>query len=149
MFKWLLFTFLCLIPLTLAATNFTLLTFPFSPSSFTISFFAYSYQNGWGYTYQSDFSLLQVLTYTLAYVSGIFLLPLIAHPHFLAKFAQLISLAGALSFSLELTHWLIPHHLSIILSLPVILWLIAFWSFLTTLKSHISPTAGRHSVSIP
>jgi hypothetical protein len=122
-----------LVPLLLASTAFTIITAPLGLTPFNWNYIAYAYADGWGYVYHSDYTLAQVLTYLLAYGSGLVLYPLLTRPHLLAVFATLICFAGVISFTIELSHWLIDHHLSLIGSFPILLILIAMWTIISLL----------------
>jgi hypothetical protein len=119
------------LPLLLASTAFTLITFPFGSHSFTWNYLDLSYHNGWGYTYHSEYSVLQVITYLFAYATGVVLYPILTRPRPLALFAAVICLAGFISFAIELTHWLFDHHLSLIASFPIIVLPIALWTVIS------------------
>lgn len=122
------FVLLHVVPLLLAATAFTVVTAPAGPSEFRWSYFDYAHANGWGYAYRSDYSLTQVCTYLLAYGSGVVLHPLLTRPRPLAALATVACLAGFGSFSLELSHWLFDHHLSLVASFPIIVLPVAIWT---------------------
>jgi len=117
-----------LIPLLLASTAFTLITAPLGLAPFNWNYFAYTYADGWGYVYHSQYTLAQVLTYLLAYGSGLVLYPLLTRPRLFGLFAALLCLAGLISFTIELSHWGFEHHLSWIASFPIVLLPIAIWT---------------------
>lgn len=131
MLKLAFFLVLHLVPLLLASSAFTLVTAPLGLAPFHWNYFAYTYRNGWGSIFHSDYTLAQVLTYLLAYGSGLVLYPLLTRPRILGLLAALVCLAGVLSFALELSHWGVDHHLSWIVSFPIMLLPIAVWTILT------------------
>jgi len=139
MLKQIAFIVLHVVPLLLASTAFTVITAPLGLAPYNWNFFAYTYRNGWGYVYHSDYTLGQVLTYLLAYGSGMFLYPLLTRPRFLGLIAALICLVGVLSFTIELSHWCLDHHLSWIGSFPVVLLPIAVWTILSSLLRKSRP----------
>jgi hypothetical protein len=136
-------TILILLHLTvvlLACTNFSLLTAPLGRAHFSWEF-ALTYRNGWGYAYQSDYSLAQVVAYLVAYASGVALYPRVTRPKTLATFAALICLLGAFSFVIELSHWFLDHHLCLIASFPILLVATDLW----TIASAFSRETRAHA----
>ena len=115
--------------LVLASTNFSVVSWIWGESAWSWSCFQYSFRNGWGHTYVSEYGLGQVLCYIGAYGLGVAAFA-IARVRLRLGFstpAIIVCLLGAASFGIELTHWLWPHHLSLIASFPevmVILWVI-------------------------
>jgi hypothetical protein len=90
-------------------------------SSWTVNYFQLAYSTGWGYQYQSDYSLPVVLAYVAAHLSGIVAYAM-ARRCVVAPWALLpliLCLLGSLSFAIEASHWLWNHHLSLIASCPV------------------------------
>jgi hypothetical protein len=116
--------------LMLGSTSFTIVTAPFGITPFCWSYLAYNYANGFGYVYQSAYSLPVVLTYLVAYGSGIAIYRRLCQPQFLGTFAASVCLAGFLSFALEFTHWFSDHHLSLIASFPGLVLPIAIWTII-------------------
>ena len=114
--------------LVLASTNFSIVSWLWGDPFLNWDYFRYSYRNGWGYTYVSEYSLAQVLSYMAAYGLGIaaFASLLIRHRLRSSALAAILCLVGALSFCIEASHWLWDHHLSWIASFPavmVVLWI--------------------------
>jgi len=98
--------------LLLASTNLSIISWAWD-NSLTWNYFQYSYRDGWGYRYESNYSLLQVLLYLGAYGSGLLVLSLLKYRHaYLSGLAATVCLLGLASFAIELTHWLWDHHLS-------------------------------------
>jgi hypothetical protein len=116
-----------LILLLLAATNFTFVTAALGHPGLTWDFASYAYRNGWGYTYRSDYSFAQVLTYIAAYAAGAVVYPSLTRPKWLAVGATLICIAGLASFVIELSHWFLDHHLCLIASFPILLIPLGIW----------------------
>jgi hypothetical protein len=111
----------------LASTNLTIVSWLWGNTDWTWNYFAFAYRDGWGSRYVSDYSLPQVLLYLAAYGAGLAAYPMLMHRSaWLGGLGLLVSLLGAASFALELTHWITDHHLSLIASLPgalVLLWI--------------------------
>jgi hypothetical protein len=59
-----------LVLLALACTSFTLISV-WTSGAWTCNFYAYRYADGWGYVYQSDFTLPVIIMYLAAYVAGL------------------------------------------------------------------------------
>jgi hypothetical protein len=133
---WLLgFLLLHVVPLLAGASNFTIFSFWRHPGSFTFSFFDFSYSSGWGYVYQSSYSLWQVLAYLVAYATGVIFYPRLARPTWLAAASVGICLMGLISFAIEASHWVLDHNLSLIASLPIALLLVALWTIGRVMRS--------------
>ena len=109
--------------LVLASTNFSVVSWLWGDLSWTWSYYHYSYRNGWGHTYVSEYALGQVLCYAAAYGLGVaaFAIVWIRHRLLSSGLATVVCLVGAASFCIEATHWLWPHHLSLIASFPVVM----------------------------
>jgi hypothetical protein len=106
--------------LVLASTRFSVVSWIWGEWALTWDYFQYSYRNGWGYQYRSDYSFLVVLTYLTA-----FLLGLIAHALASTRLtgvwsalAIILCVLGLTSFAIEGSHWLWEHHLSWIAICP-------------------------------
>ena len=115
--------------LVLASTNFSVVSWLWGDFSWNWSYFQYSYRNGWGYTYVSDYNLGQVACYVGAYGLGVaaFTIARVRYRLSLSTAAIVVCLLGAVSFCIELTHWFWSHHLSLIASFPaamVVLWVV-------------------------
>ncbi len=57
--------------LLLASTNFMIVSWLWGNTSWTWNYFQYSYGSGWGYDFQSNYPLGQVLCYLGAYGLGL------------------------------------------------------------------------------
>ncbi len=115
---WVLVIFAAL--LLLASTKFSVVSWIWAKSAWTWQYFQYSYGNGWGYPYQSDYSLAVVLTYVAAFVAGI-IGYLIAGKRVAGRWsvaAVILCVLGLVSFLIEASHWLWEHHLSWIAICP-------------------------------
>jgi hypothetical protein len=106
--------------LVVASTHLSVVSWLWGNSSWTWDYFRYAYQRGWGYPYQSDYSLAVVLIYLAAYLAGIAGYGM-ARKHVSTIWnpvALVLSLLGLISFLLEASHWLWNHHLSWIAICP-------------------------------
>ncbi len=121
--------------LLVAASNFTLITALLGHGfHWEFQFLAYNFSNGWGYVYQSDYSLAQVCAFLLAYASGLFVYPRFTHPPILAAIATLCCVAGTLSYGIELSHWVVDHHLTLVGSFPIIVIPIGIWTIVSRIR---------------
>ena len=120
-----------LAPLLLASTAFTIVTAPLGLTSLHWNYFDFTYGNGWGYVYHSDYTLAQILIYVLAYTSGLILYPRLTRPSLTATLAAIVCLAGLFSFGIELSHWVFDHHLCLIGSFPILLLPFAIWTIIS------------------
>ena len=113
--------------LLLASTDYTVLTGWFNESTFRCEFFRYNFANGWGHEYKSDYSLLVVATYLLAYLAGAigYLLVWLRGLPVLAFLGTALSLVGVASFAIEGSHWLIAHNLSWMVFSPTLMFVLA------------------------
>jgi hypothetical protein len=112
--------------LALASTNFTMAT-GWMTGSFQWTSFTYSYQNGWGYLYQSPYTLPVIVTYLLAYTAGAaaYAVTWAGGSRVLGLAGLVLSLAGLASFAIEGSHWVFVHNLSWIASFPAVMLLLA------------------------
>jgi len=107
------------------------------------SYFNCSYSNGFGYEYVSDYPLPQVLAYLLAYAAG---LPVFIHAWkkqwmLLGLCGIILCAIGFVSFTIEASHWLWQHHLSLIASFPVIM--IVLWAFWAAMAARTRSTKDQ------
>lgn len=107
-FKMRLLLLLHVLLILLACTNFTVLTFWLSDHGFTINYYHFGMQNGFGAPYESSFTFNQIITYLFAYLVGLVAFGgAMARLDGLPKVAGLIgvlaSLIGLYSFG---TEWL-------------------------------------------
>jgi hypothetical protein len=111
-----------LVLLALACTSFTLVTV-WASGAWTCSFYTYRYANGWGYVYQSDYTLPVVITYLAAYAVGIAVYGLAwgAGSRYIAATGLALCGVGLVSFGIEGSHWIWSHNLSWIASFPVVM----------------------------
>jgi len=109
--------------LMLASTGFSIVWFFRAGTSLSWRYATYSYRNGFGYAFVSEYTLAQVLTYIAAYVTGIVLFGWVYRrgAKGIGGFAIGLCLLGTISFAIEGTHWLWAHHLSLVLSFPIVL----------------------------
>lgn len=122
--KKLRYTFIAhIVLLMLASTGFSIVWFFRAGTSLSWRYATYSYRNGFGYTFVSEYTLVQVLTYLAAYVLGIVLFGCAYRRG--GKLIGMLGLGlcflGTISFAIEASHWLWEHHLSLIVSFPVVL----------------------------
>jgi hypothetical protein len=106
--------------LVLAATKFTAVSWLWGKWALSFDYLQLAHVSGWGYTYVSDYSLPVVLAYVAAYLAGV-------AAYTMARGcvctlwrlpALVLCVLGLLSFSIEASHWLWSHHLSLIASCP-------------------------------
>ncbi len=119
--------------LVLASIAFTVVT----GERFQIQLFRYSSENGFGNNYQSPDSLPVVVTYIAAYGGGMLAYLVLWGRGWrkLAATGGLLCVAGFLSYSLELTHWFFDHNRSLIVSFPVVSWVLAAGALLLACRS--------------
>ena len=115
--------------LILAATNFTVFSWFWGDASSSCDFYTLGYRNGHGYSYVSEYSLGQIICYILSYGLGVILFRSLWGNHHLGAcfLGATFSFFGVISFTLEASHWLFNHHLSLIASFPIFVLLI--WIF--------------------
>jgi hypothetical protein len=123
--------------LILASTRFSVVSWIWGKWAWTWDYFQYSYRNGWGYQYRSDYSFVVVLTYLTA-----FLLGLIAHGMASTRgggvwnsVAMILCVLGLVSFTIEGSHWVWEHHLSWIAICPAASLLLAVISIIQLAKN--------------
>lgn len=106
--------------LVAASTKFSVLSWMGGSPHWTWDYFQYAYKDGWGYRYESDYSLLIVLTYIAAYLAGVagYALTWKRLAGAWTGLAAILSALGLISFLIEGSHWLWEHHLSWIFSCP-------------------------------
>ncbi len=106
--------------LVVASTRLSVVSWMWGNASWTWDYFQYWYKNGWGYQYQSDYSLSVVLTYIAAYLAGIAGCGMARRhvPIGANALAAILSILGLISFLIEGSHWLWAHHLSFIAICP-------------------------------
>ena len=128
--------------LILACTNFSVVVgFIGEDHSFSINYWTYSYQSGFGYEYKSEYSLLQVFAYMAAYGIGVILF-FFARKHGMPVVNILgtgLCIIGLISFLVEGSHWVSTHHYSWIASFPVvmlILWIVLAIGMFKEYKKH-------------
>ncbi|MCC5875797.1 MAG: hypothetical protein JJU11_06225 [Candidatus Sumerlaeia bacterium] len=100
--------------LLVASMNYSIVSWIWGRIDWTWNYFEYSHRTGWGTPYQSDYTLVVVLTYLTAFFLG-----LIAHGMackraggMLNIIAMVLCTLGLISFAMEGSHWLWEHHLS-------------------------------------
>lgn len=118
----LLFTFglLCLHLLVLALAAAGIWGVPGAPA---FNHYTYSYQNGWGYPYISDYKSQQTFAYGIAYALGVLAYGAIRRQGMRSGWTMIgmiLCFLGGASFTLELSHLLWNHHLSYIVSAPTL-----------------------------
>lgn len=115
-----------LVLLVLASTSFTVVTF-FANGRFQCQYFNCFWQHGWGSRYQFPYSLSVVLTYLAAYAVGVVVYTVAYRDgaKIIGSIGLLLCAAGFASFAFEVTHWLVDHYNSLILSSPIVLVVLA------------------------
>src|ERR1051325_5637516 len=106
--------------LIMASTRFSLVGWIWGGYAWTWEYFQYSYKNGWGYQYRSDYSPVVVLTYIAAFFAGLIGYG-VAWKHLSngwTRLAAILSALGLISFLVEGGHWLWSYHLSWIVICP-------------------------------
>jgi hypothetical protein len=113
--------------LLLASTSFTIVTAIFGGDSLNWCYYHYSSQSGFEYVFVSDFSLPVVITYLLAFVAGLFgfALAFQSGRHATAGLGFVLSAVGAVSFTIEGSHWLVEHHRSLLAFSPLAMFALA------------------------
>ena len=108
---WMLCGQACL--LLLASTKFSVVNWLWGNWAWSWEYFQYSYRDGWGYVYRSDYSVAVVLAYLAAFVTGIIgsLMALRWTVGAWSALAMILSGLGLVSFLIEGSHWLWDHHL--------------------------------------
>jgi hypothetical protein len=106
--------------LALASTKFSIVSWIWGSWPWSWNYFQYSYRNGWGYPYQSDYSLAVVVAYIAAYLVGMAGYGLAWHyvRGGWEVLGIILSVLGLVSFLIEGSHWLWSHHLSWIFVCP-------------------------------
>ena len=124
--------------LLLAVTDFSLVSWLWGAHSWNVQFFELSFNLGGADYFESDYSLRQTLCYVAAYLLGLLTFAIAGHRYQLypPQFAIIICFLGTLSFGLEATHWPIEHHLSLIVSFPILMPI--FWLYLISRLHRIS-----------
>ncbi len=112
--------------LALACTGFTLVS-GWANGDWKCDFFTYRYTDGWGYSYQSPWSLPEIVVYLAAYTAGIavYSIAWTAGSRYLAVTGLTLSIVGLVSFGIEGSHWLHAHNLSCIASFPAVMFPLA------------------------
>ena len=107
--------------LLLASTKFSVVSWIWGRWAWTWDYFKYSYQNGWGYQFESDYSFLVVLTYLAAFATGIlgYIMAGKRIASALSVPSVILCVLGMISFLIESSHWLWAHHLSWIAICPI------------------------------
>jgi hypothetical protein len=106
--------------LLLASTRFSIVSWIVGKWAWSCDYIQYSYQNGWGYPYHSDYSSVVVLTYLAAFLVGV-IGYLMAGRRIVGAggtLAIILCVLGLISFLVEGSHWLWDHHLSLIAICP-------------------------------
>ncbi len=111
-----------LVLLALACTSFTLVTV-WASGAWTCNFYACRYADGWGYVYQSDYTLAVIITYLAAYATGLAVYGFAwgAGSRWVAGVGLALCIVGLVSFGIEGSHWVWSHNLSWIASFPVVM----------------------------
>jgi hypothetical protein len=115
--------------LALAATRFTMVTaFISNDHAWTLNYYQYTSQNGWGYLYESPYTGAQVATYLAAYGLGlvVFINAFRRGATIIGGVGALLCSLGVVSFIIEGSHWFTTHNRSWVASFPgvvVVLWI--------------------------
>ena len=108
-----------LVLLALACTSFTVVS-GWVSGDWKCDFCTCHYANGWGYAYQSDYTLPVILTYLAAYAAGIAVYGFAwgAGSRYIAGSGLALCVVGLVSFGIEGSHCVWSHNLSWIASFP-------------------------------
>lgn len=106
--------------LVLASTRFSVVSWIWGNCSWTWNYFQYSHENGWGYQYHSNYSLVVVLTYIAAYLAGLAGYTMAGRRvrGWWNGLAAMLSALGLICFLIEGSHWLWAHQWSWIAVCP-------------------------------
>jgi hypothetical protein len=109
--------------ISLAASDFTILSGSAAPERFQFNYFAFSHRSGWGSVYVSEYSVPQVGVYLVAYAAGLMAFAMVVRSGLrtIGGTGVVLCLLGLISFALEASHWLLNHHSSLIASVPVLI----------------------------
>ena len=110
--------------LLLASTDFTAVTALFGGGSLRWEYFQYRFASGFGQPYVSEYSLLVVLTYCVAFACGALAYKQSSSRR-LGSAGLILSVLGVCSFVLEASHRIFAHHLSWLAFSPIINFVIA------------------------
>ncbi|MHC4645788.1 MAG: hypothetical protein ACYTBJ_09800 [Planctomycetota bacterium] len=137
--------------LTLAATDFSIVSWLWGNFSWNYNYFAYSYRNGFGYQYVSDYSLRQLLAYLFGYGLGlpVFVSALKRQRMVVGCCGIILCGVGVVSFTIEASHWIWDHHLSLIASFPIVMFFLwIFWA-VAAVRKHKMTGAPDNSLKPP
>ena len=131
--------------LLLASTRFSVVSWILGKWAWTWEYFQYSYRNGWGSQYQSDYSFVVVLTYLAAFGVGIvgYVMAGERVAGGWSVLALMLCVLGLISFLIEGTHWLWEHHLSWIAICPAASLALAALAIIQLAK-RAKPAAGDY-----
>ena len=115
-----------LVLLALACTSFTVVS-GWVSGDWKCDFCTCHYANGWGYAYQSDYTLPVILTYLAAYAAGIAVYGFAwgAGSRYIAGSGLALCVVGLVSFGIEGSHCVWSHNLSWIASFPAVMFPLA------------------------
>ncbi len=133
--------------LLLASTDFTVVTSALGQDSWRWCYFKCSSQNGWGYQYVSDYSVLVVLTYIAAFAVGIvgFALAWLQGRWLTGMVGVVLSILGLVSFGIEGSHWVFEHNRSWLAFSPAIMFVLVVLAWLPRRTRVSDQTAEKPS----
>src|SRR5690242_11952952 len=113
--------------LLLASTDFTLVTAAIGGKPLHWCYFKYASQNGFGYSYVSQFTLSVVLTYVAAFAAGLagFALALHKGRPVVGTLGAVLSVLGLVSFLIEGSHWAVEHNRAFLAFSPAAMFVLA------------------------
>ena len=131
--------------LLLASTDFTIVTAVLGQDSWRWSYFKYASQSGWGYEYVSDYTLLMVLTYIVAFAVGLvgFAVACLQGRWPIGMLGIVLSVLGLVSFGIEGSHWVWEHNRSWLAFSPAIMFVLVVLAWLPRRTGASSQTAGK------
>lgn len=140
--RWLLIVHALL--MVLASTAFTVVTSLTNSAPFQWCYFHYSFRNGFGSPYQSDYTLAVVVTYMLAFAVGLagFLLAIRRQRPVTGTVGAVLCAMGLISFGMEGAHWLFDFHRSWLIFSPAAMIVLSVMACLPTGQ----PRAGGDEV---
>jgi len=127
-----------------ASTQWTAFSWSWGNRAWTWNYFMIHRASGWGYVYKSDYSLAVVWTYLLAYGAGLVAYSMAsARTHVWWPFlGGALCVLGLVSFTIEISHWLFGHHLSLIVTCSAASLILAAIGGIQLLRAQRQETGG-------
>jgi hypothetical protein len=133
--------------LLLASTDFTIVNLALGKGSLRWCYFGHVSEHGFGYEFVSDYSVLSILMYVLAFAVGIagFSVALQHGHRVVGSLGVVLSVIGLVSFAIEGSHWMIEHNLSWLAFSPAVMFslvLVACFFQRPANDAHTHPTTA-------